>query len=182
MFDMGWWEISIVGLMMILVLGPKELPQAMRTIARFMRKAKRLAGEFQGHMDDLVREADLDDVKRTVSSIQNKDVGSMIGQAVDPTGELTRDIDTALADARQEVQDIKSAAGPSPTATGVTTPPKIAPKPEMPEPNAELTKAEAAKPQVEPQSPKAEPQSPKAEPQTPKAEPVQENPAAAGNA
>ena len=61
---MGWWEISIVGLVMILVLGPKELPHAMRNIARFMRKARRLASEFQGHMDDLVREADLDDVRK----------------------------------------------------------------------------------------------------------------------
>jgi len=181
-FDMGWWEISIVGLMMILVLGPKELPHAMRTIARFMRKAKRLAGEFQGHMDDLVREADLDDVKRTVTSIQHKDVGSMIGQAVDPTGELTRDIDTTLADARQEVQDIKTAAGPSPTSSGVSTPPKIAPKPEMPEPKAELAKAEPTTPKAEPPKPKAEPSKVKAEPSQPKSEPAQESPAAAGNA
>jgi sec-independent protein translocase protein TatB len=174
-FGMGWWELSIVGITMILVLGPKELPHAMRTVARFMRKARRLAGEFQGHMDEIVREADLDDVRKTVKSIQNKDVGSMIGEAVDPTGELTRDIDSTLADARQEVQGIKSAAGPSPMASAPSTPPIIAPKPEMPAPKAEMVKAESPKPQVEPVKPKAEP--PK-----PKAEPAQETPAVAGNA
>ena len=168
MFGMGWWELSIVGLMMILVLGPKELPHAMRTVARFMRKARRLAGEFQGHMDEIVREADLDDVRKTVTSIQNKDVGSMIEQAVDPTGELTRDIDSTLADARKEVQDIRSSAGPSPTASTPSTPPKIAPKPEMPEPKEAMVKTEAPKP--------------KAEPIKPAAEPAQETPAAAGNA
>jgi len=113
---MSWWEISIVGLMMILVLGPKELPHAMRTIARYMRKARRLASEFQGHMDDLVREADLDEVRKTVTLIKNQDVGSVIGQAVDPTGDLTREIDTTLADAREQVKEIKLEAGPTPTA------------------------------------------------------------------
>lgn len=169
MFGMGWWELSIVGLMVILVLGPKELPHAMRTFARFMRKARRLAGEFQGHMDEIVREADMDDVRKTVKSIQNKDVGSMIEQAVDPTGELTRDIDSTLADARKEVQDIKSSAGPSPTASPApSTPPKIAPKPEMPEPKEAMVTTDAPTPKLEPVKPQVEP--------------AQETPAAAGNA
>ena len=132
---MSWWEISIVGLMMILVLGPKELPHAMRTIARYMRKARRLASEFQGHMDDLVREADLDEVRKTVTSIKNQDVGSVIGQAVDPTGDLTREIDTTLADAREQVKEIKSEAGSTPTAAPVSTFP-AAPKVEAPKTDA----------------------------------------------
>lgn len=116
MFDMGWWELGIVGLIMILVLGPKELPHAMRTIARFMRKARRLAGEFQGHMDDLVREADLAEVRNTVQSIKNKDIGSAISQAVDPSGELTRDLDATMQDAKKEMNEIKSSAGPRPSS------------------------------------------------------------------
>ena len=120
---------------MILVLGPKELPHAMRTIARYMRKARRLASEFQGHMDDLVREADLDEVRKTVTSIKNQDVGSVIGQAVDPTGDLTREIDTTLADAREQVKEIKLEAGPTPTAAPVSTFP-AAPKVEAPKTDA----------------------------------------------
>lgn len=138
---MSWWEISIVGLMMILVLGPKELPHAMRTIARFMRKARRLASEFQGHMDDLVREADLDEVRKTVTSIKNQDVGAVIGQAVDPTGDLTREIDTTLADAREQVKEIKADAGPTPTAAPASTPP-AAPKVEAPK--TEVPKVESS--------------------------------------
>lgn len=127
---------------MILVLGPKELPHAMRTAARFMRKARRLASEFQGHMDEIVREADLEDVRKTVTSIKNKDIGSAIGQAVDPTGELTREIDETLADARQEVQSIKTEAGPSPTASaGSNTP---APHPAVTAPKPETPKLEAS--------------------------------------
>jgi len=117
MFDLGWWEFAIVGVIMILVLGPKELPQAMRSIARFMRKARRLASEFQGHMDDLIREADLDDVKKTVRSIQHQNVNTLITDAVDPTGELKKEIDGTIADAKREMGDIKSEAGVSPSSS-----------------------------------------------------------------
>lgn len=142
MFGMSWWELSIVGLMMILVLGPKELPHAMRTVAKFMRKARRLASEFQGHMDDIVREADLDDVRKTVTSIKNKDFGAAIEQAVDPTGELTREIDTTLADAREEVKSIKADVGPSPTASVAA---KAAPaKPEISAPKSDTPKIETS--------------------------------------
>ena len=117
MFDFGWWELAIVGLMMILVLGPKELPQAMRSIARFMRKARRLASEFQGHMDDLIREAELDDVKDTVRSIKNQDMNAIINDAVDPGGELTKELKDTMSEARREMNDIKASAGPTPTAS-----------------------------------------------------------------
>jgi sec-independent protein translocase protein TatB len=140
-FGMGWWEISIVGLVMILVLGPKELPHAMRNIARFMRKARRLASEFQGHMDDLVREADLDDVRKTVTSLKNQDIGGAISHAVDPTGEFTKDIETALSDARNEVSEIKSAAGVSPMSASISP---ATPQPATPEITSTKTKVEEA--------------------------------------
>lgn len=138
---MSWWEISIVGLMMILVLGPKELPHAMRTIARFMRKARRLASEFQGHMDDLVREADLDDVRKTVTALKNEDMGSVIGQAVDPTGDFTREIDATLSDAREQVNEIKAEAGPTPTAAPKSKPSET---PKVEAPKADLAKVESS--------------------------------------
>ncbi|MDG2319511.1 MAG: Sec-independent protein translocase protein TatB [Rhodospirillaceae bacterium] len=117
MFDLGWLEFAIIGLIMILVLGPKELPHAMRSIARFMRKARRLASEFQGHMDDLVREADLDDVKQSINSIKNKDVSALINEAVDPAGEIKKELDGTMADAKREMNAIKSTAGVSPAAS-----------------------------------------------------------------
>lgn len=141
MFDMGWWELGIVGLMMILVLGPKELPHAMRTIARFMRKARRLASEFQGHMDDIVREADLAEVKNTVQSIKNKDIGSAVSQALDPSGELTRDLDATMQDAQKEMNEIKATAGPKPNSVASSAPEVSAPKVEAPAtPEAEAPK------------------------------------------
>jgi sec-independent protein translocase protein TatB len=135
MFGMSWWEFSIIGLAIILVLGPNELPHAMRQLARFMKKARRLASEFQGHMDDLVREAELDEVRRTVTSIKNKDIGSAISQAVDPTGEYTRELNETLSDARSQVADIKTSAGHSPGASAAPKPQSVtaASKPALPD-------------------------------------------------
>ncbi len=150
MFGMSWWEFSIIGLAIILVLGPKELPHAMRQLARFMKKARRLASEFQGHMDDLVREAELDEVRRTVTSIKNKDIGTAISQTVDPTGEFTRELNETISDARGQVADIKSSAGHSPTASAAPKPKPVAedaakpaiPDASKPEPVANAASAE----------------------------------------
>jgi len=108
MFDMGWWELSIIGVITILVLGPKELPYAMKSIAKFMKKARRLASDFQGHMDDLIKEADLDDVKKTVRSIRNKDFGGVIEGALDPAGEVKSEIESTMTSAQNELDSIKA--------------------------------------------------------------------------
>jgi len=108
MFDMGWWELSVIGVITILILGPKELPYAMKSIARFMKKARRLASDFQGHMDDLIKEADLHDVQNTVRSIKNKDFGGVIEGALDPTGEVKSELESTMASAKNEVDNIKA--------------------------------------------------------------------------
>ncbi len=158
MFDFGWWELAFVAVLMILVLGPKELPHAMRSIARFMRKARRLASEFQGHMDDLIREAELDEVKNTVRSIKNQDMNKLINETVDPGGELTKELNETtkelndtMADARREMNDIKTAAGPSPTAS-VSAPEKQTESkpPTIPGPELKPSESESAKPASEP--------------------------------
>ena len=106
MFDMGWFELAIVGLVVVLVLGPKELPHAMKSFARFVRKARRLASEFQGHLDDLVRDADLGEVKRTVTAIRHGDVGSAIKNFADPRNEISSEVKSAAALAESEINDI----------------------------------------------------------------------------
>jgi len=122
MFDLGWWELAIVGLLMILILGPKELPHAMRAMAKFLRKARRLASEFQGHMDDLMRESELADVKETVQSISKKDIGREIEKVVDPTGEFSAEIDSALTTARNEVKELENIDDDKPVVSASTSP------------------------------------------------------------
>jgi sec-independent protein translocase protein TatB len=109
MFDMGWFELAIVGLVVVLVLGPDELPHAMKSFARLVRKGRRLASEFQGHLDDLVSDADLGEVKRTVSAIRRGDVGSAIKNLADPDNEIASEVKSTVALANDEIKDISMA-------------------------------------------------------------------------
>lgn len=110
MLDIGWSEMAVIGLLALLVIGPKDLPGVMRTVGKYVRKARGLAREFQGHFDDMAREADLEDAKKAVNAARNFDVQKMAEATIDPEGEIS-------ADARDLARDVKddqpAAAAPS---------------------------------------------------------------------
>ena len=62
--DLSWGELLIIGVVALVVIGPKDLPFAFRTLGQWMAKARALAREFQTHIDDLMRESQVDDMKR----------------------------------------------------------------------------------------------------------------------
>lgn len=64
MFDIGWSELLVIGIVALVVIGPKDLPQAFRIVGQWVSKARVLARELQSHVDDLMREADVQDMKR----------------------------------------------------------------------------------------------------------------------
>jgi len=70
MFDIGWSEMAVIALIALVVIGPKELPNAMRIVAKWARKARSLAREFQSGVDDMIREADLDDARKAFDSME----------------------------------------------------------------------------------------------------------------
>ncbi|WP_161993607.1 Sec-independent protein translocase protein TatB [Muricoccus nepalensis] len=90
MFDLAWSEIALIAVVAVVVIGPKDLPDAVRGIARGIQKLRRMAGEFQGHLDEVVREAKLEDVRDQIRDIRNFDLKSTIEKAVDEDGTLTR--------------------------------------------------------------------------------------------
>lgn len=92
MFDLAWSEIAVIGVVAVLVLGPKELPQAMRTMARMMRKMRSLTSELQGHINEVVREAELDEVRQSIQKLSTTNIAAEVTKAVDPTGELTAEL------------------------------------------------------------------------------------------
>jgi sec-independent protein translocase protein TatB len=91
MFDLSWGEMGIIAVVALVVLGPKELPNALRTMSMLLKNARKLAGEFQSGVNEIIREADLEDARKKLQEVQslNKNqIQSAIEKAVDPTGEM----------------------------------------------------------------------------------------------
>ena len=84
MFDFAWSEIALIAGVALVVIGPKDLPVALRAVSSVIKKARRMAGEFQTHVDEMMRDADLKDVKDSFSQIRNFDFRSTVERAVDP--------------------------------------------------------------------------------------------------
>ncbi len=92
MFDIGWQELFVIAALAIIVVGPKELPRVLRAAAGMVRKARMLAAEFQGAINDAAHEADLDDLKNHLRENATVDTSKMIENSIDPTGELRREL------------------------------------------------------------------------------------------
>ena len=88
MFDFAWTEIALIGVVALIAIGPKDLPVAIKTIAGMIKKARRMAGEFQGHVDEMVREANLHEVRDQITQLRNFDIKSEITKAVDSDGSI----------------------------------------------------------------------------------------------
>ena len=143
MFDLGWSELLVVGAVALVVLGPKELPNALRTISNLTKAARKLAGEFQSGVNEIVREAELEDARKAAQSISKGSISKAIENAVDPTGELKSSV-TGL---EKELKDVKqiSPVGPIPPSPPVASAPTPAPAIAAPEPANEGDTPEAAK-------------------------------------
>jgi sec-independent protein translocase protein TatB len=70
MFDFSWSELLLIGIVALVVIGPKELPGVLRTLGQWMSKVRRMAGEFQNQFQDAMREAELADLKREVDEMK----------------------------------------------------------------------------------------------------------------
>lgn len=86
MFDIGWQELFIVAVFALIVVGPKDLPQAIRTITSWIRKARMMTRDFQAGVNEMVREAELDDLKDALT--KPGDLKKTLTDAIDADGEL----------------------------------------------------------------------------------------------
>ncbi|MFC7735649.1 Sec-independent protein translocase protein TatB [Roseomonas sp. GCM10028921] len=133
MFDLAWSEIALIAVVAVVVIGPKDLPDAVRGVARGIQKLRRMAGEFQGHLDEVVREAKLEDVRDQIRDIRNFDLKSTIEKAVDEDGSITRTFrDDPFRAPPPPTSDAAPAAGTeaalpdgAPPADATTPPPEV---------------------------------------------------------
>jgi sec-independent protein translocase protein TatB len=88
MFDFAWSEIALIGIVALIAIGPKDMPVAIKAVSEMIKKARRMAGEFQTHVDDMMRDADLADVRNSINEIRRFDFKGEIEKHVDPDGSL----------------------------------------------------------------------------------------------
>jgi len=112
MLDFGWQEFMIIAVVTVIVVGPKELPRVFRTITGFMKKARSLAGEFQGAMNEIAREADLEDLKKEAQKIKKGESDWV--KEIDPTGEVGNSV-RAMKDEVEQTRTAVNQAGRAPT-------------------------------------------------------------------
>ena len=118
MFEIGWTEILVVGLVAIIVLKPKDIPEMARSAGAFLAKMRTMAGEFQGQFNDAMKDAKLDDVKKVIDEVRELKNLSPVQQAREALVKLADEANSV----KSELQNVASSTTASITAaTGAVT-------------------------------------------------------------
>ena len=105
MFSFGWSEIALTVIIIIIVVGPKEIPHLLKQIGSFSKSIKKISREFKKSLDDIAEESDLKDVKDSISEIKN------IKKNLDPTQEIKKELNSIKDTANvfeKEIKDLSS--------------------------------------------------------------------------
>jgi sec-independent protein translocase protein TatB len=92
LFDLGWSEILLIGVVALVFIGPKDLPKAMRVAGYWIRKARTLSREFQSSIDQMIREAELDEMRQDLKKATEFDLDKEFHNTIDPTGSLSESL------------------------------------------------------------------------------------------
>ena len=92
LLDFGWSELMLIGIVALVVIGPKDLPRALRVAGFWVRKARTLSREFQSSVEQMVREAELDEMREQLKKASEINLDQEFREAVDPTGSLAESL------------------------------------------------------------------------------------------
>ena len=141
----GGLEILVIGLVALLVVGPKDLPLLMRKVGKFMAKARAMANEFRSSFDEMARQSELDELRKEVEALRT-------GQGMVPLG---AEADAAFRDIRNDLNKPLYEPAGQPALTAPDEWPDSAPIMEPLEPVAEPRPKPKAKPRAKAASAKA---------------------------
>ncbi|MGC8468909.1 MAG: Sec-independent protein translocase protein TatB [Acetobacteraceae bacterium] len=132
MFNFSWSELALILVVALIAIGPKDMPAAIRAVTDVIRKMRRMAGEFQGQVDELVREANLSEVRDSLNELRNIDVPGRIRDTIDADGTLRSAFDDPLAETHGEgtlegEETIGLLGPPEPPAHPALVPPDFVP-------------------------------------------------------
>ena len=117
MFDIGWGELIVIGVVALIAIGPKELPTVLRTVGQWMGKVRRMASEFQGQFQEAMREAEFAELKKQVDGIGD-------GATFNPLETARQELERAMDDKPRSAETTPPAPAPAPdyTAADVAAP------------------------------------------------------------
>src|SRR5579859_2287757 len=98
MFGLSWSLIIILGVVALVLIGPNDLLLAMKTAARWMSAGRKLSREFQGHVDDLVREAELDELREKARQLATKPLTSHLEAMIEPNREIAQSVTSSRSE------------------------------------------------------------------------------------
>src|SRR5205085_12278220 len=121
MFDIGWSELVLIGVVALVAIGPKELPGVLRMVGQWMGKARKMAAEFQGQFQEAMREAEMADIKKSFDEVKEAATGF---SGANVMTELKKDVTDALAIDKPVDAQVASAIGEqvAPTEPAQPTP------------------------------------------------------------
>ena len=137
MFDMSWGEIMVIGGVALVVIGPKDLPKALRTVGQMTTKVRRMASEFQSQFNEAMREAELEDVRKEVEGL-NRSVSTATSTAFNPLQTIRDEIKGAVETRHADTPAESWTPGQSELTLGAVQDPvgpgPLAPPPDLPAP------------------------------------------------
>ncbi len=148
MLDVGWTEIVVIAIVLIIVVGPKDLPPMLRTFGKMMTKMRGMASEFRQQFDEALKEADLDDVRKTLADAQKLNPAHSIREAMNPLRQMGNEIKADLQKATAVEQKPVEQKPAEPVAVAPVEPAAesvIAQEQSKPDPVAAAAIASAAK-------------------------------------
>jgi sec-independent protein translocase protein TatB len=117
MFDIGWSELVLIGVVALIAIGPKELPGVLRMVGQWMGKARKMAAEFQGQFQEAMREAEMADLKKSFDEVKEAATG------FNPLTSLQKDVSDALrVDALDKPAETSATTAIEPPATSSEAP------------------------------------------------------------
>ena len=134
MLDIGWGELLVIAVVLIVVVGPKDLPPMIRAFGKTMAGLRKMAGDFRTQFDEALKEADMDDVRQTISDVRNLNPTNSLRDAMNPLRQLGNEIKSDLQKATTPPDGLSSM--PAPATSEPVVPLVSVPEPEMKLPDA----------------------------------------------
>jgi sec-independent protein translocase protein TatB len=120
MFDIGWTEMVMIIVVMVIVVGPKDLPRMLHQIGQWIGRVRQVARQFQDGIEQMAHDAGVDDLKKQIDSVSDISFEDEVAKTIDPKGELTDafSVETGALDEKKTGKKEKK-DDPASTATPV---------------------------------------------------------------